>query len=125
MHINSQIIRTSFAIEYVMIFLIGLLALVATGAAGTGILVGSSKSPGTFSEKKIEDIVVGDRVWARDEDDPAAPMRLQEVTALYRKTAYDLQTLSVADELGNVEVLHLADEHPFYFDTQSTPGRRP
>ena len=88
-------------------------------AAGTAVAVGAvgeSGSAGVFSEKRIEDVQIGDLVWSRDEGDPDAAVELKPVTALYRHTAYDLQDLDLSDGSGNVESLVVTDEHPFYVE---------
>jgi hypothetical protein len=69
-----------------------------------------------FSEKKIEDVAVGDKVWTKDQNDPDAPLELKHVTKTFRHTSYDLQTVSVADASGNVERIHVTDAHPFYVE---------
>jgi hypothetical protein len=84
--------------------------------AGTEVLVEDPKKPGLFSEKKIEDVEVGDEVWTKDQNDPDAPLELKHVARTFRHTAYDLQTVSVEDETGNVEVIHVTDAHPFYVE---------
>jgi hypothetical protein len=83
---------------------------------GTGVLVEDPEKPGLFSKKVIEDVHDGDKVWTKREDDPDAPLELKVVTKTFRYTAYDLQTVSVADASGNVEVIHVTDAHPFYVE---------
>ena len=83
-------------------------------AEGTEVLVGSAGNPGVFSEKKIEDVQVGDEVWTRPDDDADAPLELKHVTAVEQHTAYDLQKVSVRSGDGNVEILDVTDEHPFF-----------
>jgi len=80
--------------------------------AGTG--VGTADAGPSTASKPIEEIQVGDFVWARDEHDPSAPAVLQKVVALYRNTAHDLQTLDVVGELGQSVQVVATDEHPFY-----------
>ena len=57
--------------------------------AGAG--VGTADAGPSSASKPIEEIQVGDFVWARAEHDPSAPALLPKVVALYRKTAHDLQ----------------------------------
>jgi hypothetical protein len=83
---------------------------------GTGVLVEDPEKPGLFSKKVIEDVHDGDKVWTKREDDPDAPLELKVVTKTFRYTAYDLQTVSVEDQTGNVEVIHVTDAHPFYVE---------
>jgi hypothetical protein len=77
-------------------FIAGTLVAVAGVNAGTGT---ADAGPSSAS-KPIEEIQVGDFVWARAEHDPSAPAVLQKVVALYRNTAHDLQTLDVVGEQG-------------------------
>ncbi len=63
-------------------------------------------------EKPIEDIKVGDEVWARDQ--VTGESRLQKVTSLFNKQADDMMTITLTDG-GKVPV---TTEHPFY-----TPDR--
>ena len=90
--------------------------LVAVAGAG----VGTADAGPSSASKPIEEIQVGDFVWARAEHDPSAPAVLQKVVALYRNTAHDLQQLEVVGELGSAEPLGQSvqivatDEHPFY-----------
>ena len=82
--------------------------------------VGTADAGPASASKPIEEIQVGDFVWARDEHDPSAPAVLQKVVALYRNTAHDLQTLEVvgdqgsAGPLGQSVQIVATDEHPFY-----------
>ena len=66
------------------------------------------------ASKPIEEIQVGDFVWARAEHDPSAPAVLQKVVALYRNTAHDLQQLEVVGDQGQSVQIVATDEHPFY-----------
>ena len=90
--------------------------------ADTRVLVGSADDPGVFSEKRIEDIAVGDEVWTRPEDDADAPMELKKVTAVEQHTAYDLQKVSVRSGDGNIEILDVTDEHPFFTEDRGWVG---
>jgi hypothetical protein len=88
--------------------------------AGVNAGTGTADAGPSSASKPIEEIQVGDFVWARAEHDPSAPAVLQKVVALYRNTAHDLQTLEVVGELGSAEPLGQSvqivatDEHPFY-----------
>ena len=91
----------------------------AAGLAGAtqNVYNGSrARGAGVFSERRIEDVQIGDLVWSRDEGDPDAAVELKPVTALYRHTAYDLQDLDLSDGSGHVESLVVTDEHPFYVE---------
>ena len=80
---------------------------------------GAADAGPSSASKPIEEIQVGDFVWARAEHDPSATAVLQKVVAFYRKTAHDLQTLEVVGEQGSAEPLGRSvqivatDEHPF------------
>ena len=97
-------------------FIAGTLVAVAGVNAGTGT---ADAGPSSAS-KPIEEIQVGDFVWARAEHDPSAPAVLQKVVALYRNTAHDLQKLEVvgdqgsAGPLGQSVQIVATDEYPFY-----------
>ena len=97
-------------------FIAGTLVAVAGVNAGTGT---ADAGPSSAS-KPIEEIQVGDFVWARAEHDPSAPAALQKVVALYRKTAHNLKQLEVVGQQGSAEPLGQSvqivatDEHPFY-----------
>jgi len=88
--------------------------------AGVNAGTGTADAGPSSASKPIEEIQVGDFVWARAEHDPSAPAVLQKVVALYRNTAHDLQTLEVVGEQGSAEPLGQSvqivatDEHPFY-----------
>ena len=91
-------------------FIAGTLVAVAGVNAGTGT---ADAGPASAS-KPIEEIQVGDFVWARAEHDPSAPAVLQKVVALYRNTAHDLQQLEVVGDQGQSVQIVATDEHPFY-----------
>ena len=82
---------------------------------GTEVLVSAVVgSDGVFAEKRIEEIEVGDEVWSRQDDNPESPLELKKVTKVFSTIAYDLQSVSLEDVNGNVEVMTATDEHPFY-----------
>jgi hypothetical protein len=91
-------------------FIAGTLVAVAGVNSGTGT---ADAGPSSAS-KPIEEIQVGDFVWARAEHDPSAPAKLEKVAALYRSTSYDLQQLEVVNALGQSEQIVATDGHPFY-----------
>ena len=70
--------------------------------------VGTADAGPSSASKPIEEIQVGDFVWARAEHDPSAPAVLQKIVALYRNTAHDLQQLVDVDGLccGNSPCAH-------------------
>ncbi len=70
-------------------------------AAGTPIR-------GEFGAKPIEAYQVGDRVWARREDDPNAPAELKPIEQCFVSQA-DVWHVHVSDQ-----VIRTTDEHPFF-----------
>ncbi|MCY3016278.1 MAG: polymorphic toxin-type HINT domain-containing protein [Planctomycetota bacterium] len=76
--------------------------------------MGTADAGPSTASKPIEEIQVGDFVWARDEHDPSAPAKLEKVVALYRSTSYDLQQFEVVDALGQSEQIVATDGHPFF-----------
>ena len=88
--------------------------IAGTLVAVAGVGVGTADAGPSTASKPIEEIQVGDFVWARDEHDPSAPAKLEKVVALYRSTAYDLQQLEVVDALGQSEQIVATDGHPFF-----------
>ncbi len=92
--------------------------------AGTDVLVADAQAEGAnlFGEKNIEDIRVGDHVWSKDENDPAAPLELKRVTSVFQHVAHDLQAVSLRDAAGNVERIISTDEHPYFVETKGWVG---
>ena len=82
--------------------------------AGVNAGTGTADTGPSSASKPIEEIQVGDFVWARAEHDPSAPAVLQKVVALYRNTAHDLQQLEVVGDQGQSVQIVATDEHPFY-----------
>lgn len=62
-------------------------------------------------EKNIEDIEVGDRVLAKDENNPDGELVYKEVTALYRNQRDDIIKLHVGEQ-----VIETTDNHPFWVE---------
>jgi RHS repeat-associated protein len=62
-------------------------------------------------EKNIEDIEVGDRVLAKDENDPDGELAYKEVTNLYRNQRDDIIKLHVGEQ-----VIETTDNHPFWVE---------
>ncbi|AWV32376.1 polymorphic toxin-type HINT domain-containing protein [Paenibacillus odorifer] len=62
-------------------------------------------------EKNIEDIEVGDRVLAKDENSPDGELAYKEVTALFRNQRDDIIKLYVGEQ-----VIETTNNHPFYVE---------
>ncbi|MFO0967237.1 MAG: Ig-like domain-containing protein [Gemmataceae bacterium] len=70
-------------------------------AAGTPIV-------GEHGSKAIERYAVGEKVWARDENDPDAPLQLREIEECFQTEA-EICHVHVEDQ-----VIGTTDEHPFW-----------
>ncbi|WP_036189900.1 polymorphic toxin-type HINT domain-containing protein [Ureibacillus manganicus] len=62
-------------------------------------------------EKNIEDIEVGDKVLAKDENNPDGELAYKEVTALYRNQRDDIIKLHVGEQ-----IIETTDNHPFWVE---------
>ena len=62
-------------------------------------------------EKNIEDIEVGDKVLAKDENNPDGELAYKEVTALYRNQRDDIIKLHVGER-----IIETTDNHPFWVE---------
>ncbi|MBG9795002.1 hypothetical protein ABD76_22045 [Paenibacillus dendritiformis] len=62
-------------------------------------------------EKNIEDIEVGDRVLAKDENYPNGELAYKEVTALFRNQRDDIIKLHVGKQ-----IIETTDNHPFWVE---------
>ncbi|PYI56314.1 polymorphic toxin-type HINT domain-containing protein [Paenibacillus flagellatus] len=62
-------------------------------------------------EKNIEDIEVGDKVLAKDENNPSGELAYKEVTALYRNQRDDIIKLHVGEQ-----IIETTDNHPFWVE---------
>ncbi|MNW41259.1 tRNA3(Ser)-specific nuclease WapA precursor [compost metagenome] len=62
-------------------------------------------------EKNIEDIEVGDKVLAKDENNPNGELAYKEVTALYRNQRDDIIKLHVGER-----IIETTDNHPFWVE---------
>ncbi|MGV6934563.1 polymorphic toxin-type HINT domain-containing protein [Paenibacillus sp. CMM36] len=62
-------------------------------------------------EKNIEDIEVGDKVLAKDENNPDGELAYKEVTALFRNQRDDIIKLNVGEQ-----VIETTNNHPFYVE---------
>ncbi|MGG4196831.1 polymorphic toxin-type HINT domain-containing protein [Paenibacillus jamilae] len=62
-------------------------------------------------EKNIEDIEVGDKVLAKDENNPDGELAYKEVTGLYRNQRDDIIKLNVGEQ-----IIETTDNHPFWVE---------
>ncbi|WP_460320156.1 polymorphic toxin-type HINT domain-containing protein [Paenibacillus sp. YSY-4.3] len=62
-------------------------------------------------EKNIEDIEVGDKVLAKDENNPDGELAYKEVTNLYRNQRDDIIKLHVGEQ-----IIETTDNHPFWVE---------
>jgi RHS repeat-associated protein len=62
-------------------------------------------------EKNIEDIEIGDKVLAKDENNPDGKLAFKEVTALFRNQRDDIIKLNVGDQ-----IIETTDNHPFWVE---------
>ncbi|MCY9765435.1 polymorphic toxin-type HINT domain-containing protein, partial [Paenibacillus alvei] len=62
-------------------------------------------------EKNIEDIAVGDKVLAKDENNPDGELAYKEVTGLYRNQRDDIIKLNVGEQ-----IIETTDNHPFWVE---------
>ncbi|GAA0134694.1 hypothetical protein YSY43_15340 [Paenibacillus sp. YSY-4.3] len=62
-------------------------------------------------EKIIEDIEVGDKVLAKDENKPDGELAYKEVTNLYRNQRDDIIKLHVGEQ-----IIETTDNHPFWVE---------
>ncbi|TWT94949.1 hypothetical protein Pla100_35280 [Neorhodopirellula pilleata] len=88
----------------------------------TGVRQVEASSPAGLQPKRIEQIVVGDHVWARD---PATgELALRRVEAVFHRSSDHLRHLTFTDATGGSQTLSTTDEHPFFVvdPSGSTPG---
>ena len=78
--------------------------------------VAARPSPRRFRlvTKNIEDILDGDLVLSRNENDPDGPLVLVRVDRTFRRIAFHLRILSIADISGQSDSIETTDEHPFF-----------
>jgi len=73
--------------------------------------VGGTKVLTDEGEKPIEEIEVGDKVLAKDENTPAGELAYKEVTGLYRNQRDDIIKLHVGEQ-----IIETTDNHPFWVE---------
>jgi hypothetical protein len=75
-------------------------------AAGTQVLMADG------TRKNIEDIEVGDEVWAADPETGQA--EAEKVTAVHRNIDTDMADVTIKSAEGRPTTLHTTTEHPFW-----------
>jgi hypothetical protein len=71
-----------------------------------------SSAVGTDVRRRIEDVRVGDLVWAYDE--LTGQLEKRPVTALFRSQTDHLRVLTLESESGQRQRIETTDEHPFW-----------
>ncbi len=79
--------------------------------AGTEVITGYDAQTGVDSETAIQNILVGDQVESRNQDDPNGPMELETVTAVEQHVAYDLRDVTIQGSDGSTETIQATEEH--------------
>ena len=64
--------------------------------------------------KNVEDVLKGDLVVSRDENDPHGRLVLVPVDETFRRLADHLRIVDIHDAEGNTGVIRTTDEHPFF-----------
>ena len=62
----------------------------------------------------IETLHPGDWLLSRDEQSPDAPLVLRQIEATFKKTAYQLQLITLRSSTGQHQTLTTTAEHPLY-----------
>jgi len=87
-----------------------------TAAAVSLTTIPTADSPlpavGTDVRRRIEDVRVGDLVWAYDEQ--TGQLEKRPVTALFRSQTDHLRVLTLESESGQRQRIETTDEHPFW-----------
>ncbi|MFF2909419.1 polymorphic toxin-type HINT domain-containing protein [Paenibacillus sp. NPDC057934] len=78
---------------------------------GCNCFVAGTKVLTDKGEKNIEDIEVGDKVLAKDENNPDGEVDYKEVTNLYRNQRDDIIKLYVGEQ-----IIETTDNHPFWVE---------
>ncbi|MGZ7442376.1 polymorphic toxin-type HINT domain-containing protein [Paenibacillus sp. TH7-28] len=78
---------------------------------GCNCFIGGTKVLTDEGEKNIEDIEVGDKVLAKDENNPDGELAYKEVTGLYRNQRDDIIKLHVGEQ-----IIETTDNHPFWVE---------
>ncbi|WP_289356241.1 polymorphic toxin-type HINT domain-containing protein [Paenibacillus sp. S-12] len=85
--------------------------VVKKAVKGCNCFTAGTKVQTDEGEKNIEDIEVGDRVLAKDENNPDGELAYKEVTGLYRNQRDDIIKLHVGEQL-----IETTDNHPFWVE---------
>ncbi|WP_237179352.1 polymorphic toxin-type HINT domain-containing protein [Paenibacillus sp. MMS18-CY102] len=83
----------------------------ASGVSGCNCFTAGTKVQTDEGEKNIEDIEVGDRVLAKDENNPDGEVDYKEVTGLYRNQRDDIIKLHVGEQ-----IIETTNNHPFWVE---------
>jgi hypothetical protein len=89
-------------------------------AAGTPIL-------GEHGARPIEEYKVGDKVWARDENDPRAPLVLRDIEECFVSDSpvWHLHVRGHGEPTGvSPRVIRTTDEHPFWVEDNGWTAAR-
>lgn len=86
-------------------------SMYGVGVAQCNCFVAGTKVQTDEGQKNIEDIEVGDKVLAKDENNPDGKLAYKEVTALYRNQRDDIIKLHVGEQ-----VIETTDNHPFWVE---------
>ncbi|WP_145331876.1 polymorphic toxin-type HINT domain-containing protein [Paenibacillus xylanexedens] len=119
----SELIKGKSA-EYLAILAMGNVS--GAASKGSGKTAGKTKAPASKGcncfvagtkvltdegEKNIEDIEVGDKLLAKDENNPDGELAYKEVTALYRNQRDDIIKLHVGEQ-----IIETTYNHPFWVE---------
>ncbi|WP_342439419.1 polymorphic toxin-type HINT domain-containing protein [Paenibacillus sp. FSL L8-0436] len=80
-------------------------------SSGCNCFVAGTKVQTDEGEKPIEEIEVGDKVLAKDENNPDGELAYKEVTGLYRNLRDDIIKLHVGEQ-----IIETTDNHPFWVE---------
>jgi len=74
-----------------------------------------SRRRGLLSDdRNIEDIVAGDYIVSRDQNDPHGPLVYSRVDRVYKRLADHLRVLRIRDFPESEQTLKTTDEHPYH-----------
>jgi len=98
----------------------------AVSLTTTSTADGASSAAGADVRRRIEDVRVGDLVWAYDE--LTGQLEKRQVTALFRSQTDHLRVLTLESQSGERQRIETTDEHPFWvvgYDWQDAQLLRP
>jgi hypothetical protein len=67
-----------------------------------------------YVDRNIEDILPGDYILSRNQNDPYGPLVYSRVDKVYRRLADHLRILSIRDFSAREQTLKTTDDHPYY-----------